>query len=236
MSKVQLSPDLRRVLKVLLACCVLFFITHSVAVTLAIERGITGRGFIDKVNLGIDTAIPTWFAAILLISSSIALLAVHRTSAEIDPHNGRHWLGLSVIFALLSIDEVAAIHEWVGDQGLIENRTGVLYYQWVVVGIAFVIAVGLVYLPFLVRLDRRSRNLFVLSGALYVGGAVLMEMVNAAVGSATEDGERGLQYALQTGVEELFEMVGAAIFLYSVLDVLARRGVSVRIDIGADQS
>ncbi|BAN01751.1 hypothetical protein YM304_14370 [Ilumatobacter coccineus YM16-304] len=222
-------------LNVLVGISGLFFVTHSVAVTLAIERGITGRGFIDKVNLGIDTAIPTWFAALLLFMSAVALLVVYRTSAAIDPRNGRHWLGLSVIFALLSIDEVAAIHEWVGDQGLIENRTGVLYYQWVVVGIAFVIAVGLVYLPFLARLDRRSRNLFVLSGALYVGGAVLMEMVNAAVGSATEDGERGLQYALQTGVEELFEMVGAAVFLYSVLDVLARRSVSVHIDVGAGQ-
>ena len=85
-------------------------------------------------------------------------------------------LGWSAFYA--SLDEALSFHEGLS----IPVRdaldvSGVLYFAWVIpYGIA-VLILGAACLRFVLRLDRATRNLFIVAGALYVGGAVGFELI-----------------------------------------------------------
>jgi hypothetical protein len=231
-SVVNATVNPRRVLHWLLGASLAALFMHTVLVLIAHANNRTGAGAITgTLNLGLDAAVPTWFASALLLATSIALLAVWSSSRGTDTRNRRHWLGLAAVFGLLSIDEVATIHERWGDLGLIDSDQGLLYYGWVVTAIVLLVPFVLAYLPFLGRLEPRTARLFVTSGCIFVGGAIGVEMMNAALDA--DESSSSLRYWLQTGFEEFCELVGASLFLYAVLDVLTRRMTSITVGFAA---
>jgi hypothetical protein len=112
----------------------------------------------------------------------------------------------------VSLDEAAEIHEHLG--GLVGTH-GILYFDWVIPAAAVVVVLAAVYLPFMRALPRITRNRLVLAAAIYIGGALVMEL---PLGWWTErHGNDGLGYALIDWVEETLEMAGAAVALVSLL-------------------
>jgi hypothetical protein len=64
--------------------------------------------------------------------------------------------------------------------------------------------------------------LFAIGGALYLSGAVGVEI--ATEGYLHRDELNTLEYNLTTALEEWLEMVGVIVFLYAVMNDLARSG------------
>ncbi|MFC3104826.1 hypothetical protein [Salinisphaera aquimarina] len=128
-------------------------------------------GFYALFDLGSDSSIPTWFSSLGLLACSL-LLWTH--SLVEDPAQRVmcwQWLFLALIFLLLSVDEVARIHEVLGTsvgQELVpdvsDRSGGLLSYQWLVCGVIFTSAIALAYIPFLYRLPRRVALGFILAG------------------------------------------------------------------------
>jgi hypothetical protein len=172
------------------------------------------------MNLSVDSAIPTWFASALLASAG--LLAFALASRAKQKADRLAWIGLGIIGFLLSIDEVATIHERWGElasgSALSSNALG---YSWVLGGLVLVGVVGVVYLPFLVRLNPRTRRLLVVAGLVFIAGAIGFEIVNGRIELADPSGERFLVWSLLTGVEELLEFLGTSLLVYALLDALA---------------
>lgn len=81
---------------------------------------------------------------------------------------------------------------------------------------------GLAMVPFLLSLPRRSAALFIASGALFVGGALGLEMASGYV--ITARGEEAPLVALLAICEETLEMLGLALFTGALCDHLARQG------------
>lgn len=172
-----------------------------------------------RFDLDTENSIPSYFSAALTLA--VAMLfgligSIQRTRKE---RFAWHWIGLAVIFAFLSLDEATAIHE-----ALIErvrhllNLGGFLYFAWVVPGLIFVAAMLIGYFKFLVALPSRFRHLLITAGALFIGGALGMEMVGAKY--STVFGSNNLGYQLLVSVEESFEMLGMAICLFALLEFL----------------
>jgi len=94
-----------------------------------------------------------------------------------------------------------------------------------------VLAFAVAYAPFVARLDARTRRLFVVSGALFVGGALGMEFVQG-----WHDGLYGRDgtTALITTVEEVLEMSGVTVFVYALLARLGSYGVVVSFRAGEE--
>ena len=117
----------------------------------------------------------------------------------------------------MAFDEWFLVHERVNmflDDHF--QTTGFFYYDWVIPGSLFVIAVGLAYSRFLQHLPRPTRRQFLLAGALYVGGALGMEMVSGFyIDSYGLDNRAVL--AVLNGIEEAAEMFGLVAFLYALL-------------------
>ena len=210
-------------------------------------------------DVGEERSIPTWFESIQFLLCSILLAVIAVAKKRRGDRYSSHWSVLSIILLLLSLDEVASIHEAIGQQSerLLHNITGfipsgAISFFWVVPGAVFVIIVLLAYLRFLANLPQTTRRLFLFAGALFVLGALGVEMLTAQVMSssgsiadwvASSSGgivDRGsassiptILKGLQTSVEEMFEMLGLTAFIYALLAYISSyvEDISVRVRI-----
>jgi hypothetical protein len=182
-----------------------------------------GRHF----DLDAEANLPTWYSAALL--AAISLLCVLCGSNAKSRGEGHRWAwgGLALVFGLFSADEVASFHESVMDPlRAVLNTDGVLFYAWVVPAIPLVIGFGLIYLPFLAHLPRKFAALFIASGAIYVSGALGLEMVGGLVASTS--GEETVAFAIATTIEEGLEIAGLTLFTITLLHFAKFKRLGVR--------
>lgn len=188
-------------------------------------------GVVPLVNVGIEANLPTWYSslALLFCSALLALIAV-RIQKVAGPF-WRHWAGLAAIFLMLAADEAAAIHELL-NQPLerFVQPSGLLLYPWVVAGAAFALIVGVAYLRFMLALPGRTRHQFLFAAAIYLGGALAMEMAGAR--HAWLHGKKNFSYELYRTAEEGLEMVGIVVFIHALLAYLSSGAAQFRILFG----
>jgi hypothetical protein len=210
-------------------------------------------------DVGEERSIPTWFESVQFLLCSCLLAVVAVAKRQRNDRYSLHWSALSIILLLLSLDEVASIHEAIGQQSerLLHAVTGftpggAISFFWVVPGAIFVVVVLLAYLRFLADLPQSTRRLFLFAGALFVLGALGIEMLTAQVVSSSSGIANWIASAsggivgqgsasaiptilkgLQTSVEEMFEMLGLTAFVYALLAYIGSyvEDVSVRVHI-----
>ena len=197
---------------------------------------------LPRFNVGQDLTIPTWYSSFMLLLCSSLLVTIAAMKKRDEDRYTIHWSALSIIFLLLSIDEVAALHEEGGEvfESLAEplgfTASGFFYYPWVIPGAIFVLLILLTYLRFIADLPRQTRRLFLIAGSLFVLGALGMEMLTANVeslygGYQNEPTNIKIVAVIQTTIEELLEMLGIVVFIYSLLSYISSslKEVSVRV-------
>ncbi len=88
----------------------------------------------------------------------------------------------------------------------------------VIVGIIFVVALGLTYLRFLINLPRRSRILLSTAGLMYLSGVLAGELIAAHY--AQRYGLESLPFGPISTAKEALEMVGAIALIYELFDCM----------------
>jgi hypothetical protein len=166
--------------------------------------------------------IPAWYSASLLLLCSFLLATIASAERRRQSRYAVGWLILSLVFAYLSLDESAQLHELsIPLLRDLFNPTGLLYYPWIVPAGICVALFVLGYWRFLTGLPPKTRWLFLLAGAVFVGGALVIEALSGR--QALLYGKQNLTYHLIITVEELFEMVGVVVFIYALLDYISRQ-------------
>lgn len=191
------------------------------------------KGFVPAFYLDNESSVPTWYSSVGLLLAALLLAAIFVVRFLQGDRFRWHWGGLGVLFALLSIDEVAMFHEYPIDplrEAL--HADGLLYYTWVIPGAAFVGLIGLGFARFLLHLPARTRNGFLLAGVVFVGGAIGVEMLSGR--QASRSGEENLSYALIITAEESCEMLGVVLFIHALTGYMASHGVDVRIGVSGE--
>ena len=183
----------------------------------------TQSGIVALFSLSYEGNVPTFYSAAILSLASVLLvfsaIAAKKTGDGFVPH----WWVLALGFFYIAVDEVFSIHEMAG--GLLQ-LSGVFYFSWVIPAAFVVLIVGLSYLRFLRHLPTRTRWRFLIAGALYVGGAVAMEL---PLGYWTEKhGVHNLGYGLIDAVEESLEMLAINLFNLWLIDHLADKSLTLR--------
>ena len=159
----------------------------------------------------------TWLSSAGLLLSAVILMLIGIAAYRERKAYARHWIALAFVFLILSVDEVAALHEITANfVRIVMDPQGFLSYPWVVVGLIVSGLLGIAFLRFIVRLPTKTRALVVLAGLTYLGGALGMEMVAANYESL--HGAENFGYFMISSTEELMEMLGVAVFLYALLD------------------
>ncbi len=171
---------------------------------------------IDKLNVDGEYTIPSLFSSFSLLFCSILLGWISRKKWQNNDKYTGKWIGLSVIFFYLALDETISLHEQlIHPLRKLLNATGIFYYTWVIPGSILVIAVALIYWKFVQALPPKIKYLFFLSAIFYVGGAIGMEMINGYY-SYLYDSEMFV-YEILVTIEEFFEMLGVVVFIYALL-------------------
>src|SRR5690349_10987853 len=86
-----------------------------------------------------EANIPTFFSSLLLFIAAAILYLIYKNAPRAEGKKN-YWLALSIIFAWLSVDETASIHEQFGKIGkTLHLKSGYLYYSWIIPYILFAI-------------------------------------------------------------------------------------------------
>lgn len=175
-----------------------------------------------------EASLPTWVSVMLLgaIGGFMHLAAsAARAGGE---GTARSWKVLGWIFIYMAADELVAIHEGFDRLGAsLVPGGGLFHFGWVVFGLIAVAAAGLGFLPFLFRLRRITAIRLFVAGAVYVFGALGLEMLGGLVIEATEG---SFWRGVMAMFEETFEMVGLALALRAVLLHLAATQAQFRVE------
>ena len=219
----------RKVIRILLAiaftCCVLGALGQGIEV-ITQKENFFGLGAFD---LNEEGTISAWYSSMLLLLASAILGVI--AWARRGERFGRHWGWLSGIFLYLSLDEALAIHEDADLAQAVLDKSHFIYGDaWVFVGAAFAAIVAFSFRKFLLALPRQIRNGMLRAGAIYVGGAVGLEVVGSYFDSLW--GKETLVRVVVITLEEGLEMLGVILFLYTLLICcrLWQVGIQVQAD------
>ncbi|MBV1848720.1 hypothetical protein [Catellatospora tritici] len=169
--------------------------------------------YVDK-----EDNLPTWYSSGVLLLAAVLLWQVAGNARAAGARFARHWRLLSVVFALLSIDEYAQIHE-IGATVVVVHLGKASYLSWLVLAAPFVLVLAASYVRFLLALPGRVRVLVLVGAVLFLSGAAGMEVVGAFSGRENigfTPGWASMRYVLSASFEELLEMTGAALFVYAI--------------------
>ena len=210
------------------------FVTYSIAAGAALEMQVR-KSFERLFDLDAEANIPTWFSSALLLMCATLVAANAAAKWQTRGRYRVHWIVLSVIFLYLSVDETAIIHEMsIKPLRSMLNPTGLLYEAWIIPGIAATVVFVLAYLKFLLNLPRRTALLFVIAGAVYVGGAIGVEALSGLY--AETHGEENLTYKLISTIEESVEMLGLVIFINANLGYLRTAVGAITFEVALPRS
>jgi hypothetical protein len=145
-----------------------------------------------------------------------ALIAINGR-AELNRQWKPYWFVLAAVFVFLSVDESVQVHERL--MGFMQPRTGYLMFTWIIpYGIAC-LALGFLYLPFVVALPRPIRRRVILAGGLFLAAALGMEAASGHC--ATLQGTACWKLVLIA--EESGETIALTLFILALLALLRSR-------------
>lgn len=219
--QIKILVDSRTVIKYLIMVT-LFFAIVSTGIQICKYVFDYRDDWMSLFNLDRELNFPTWYSAFMLGFCAILLRIIAIGKKRQGDRYTKDWQLLSLIFCVLAIDEVLSLHEILIIPEISEalNLPWFLHSMWVIPGMMFVIWFGRRYAKFVANLPPEPRQLFVTAASVYIGGALVMEMIGSHV--AESQGQQNLLYALIATVEEVLEMVGVVIFIYALLFYLSR--------------
>ena len=134
-----------------------------------------------------------------------------------------HWLFLAALLFLMAFDEAAQLHERLIDPvHRMLGTSGAFLFAWTIPAAAAVLVIGLLMLRFVLAQPAAVRNAIFVAAALYLFGALGLEMVGSALYDAASRSFDGLAYKVATTAEETFEMAGLVVLGTAFLVSLRR--------------
>ncbi|MGB6153408.1 MAG: hypothetical protein WBG48_15620 [Pricia sp.] len=205
----------KKILGVLLVCILLLEIANIIGLVYYFN-GNNINWLFNLFNIRTEGNMAAYYSSMTILLAAL-LLAFISLVRKINGLSYSLWLILSAIFLYLSVDEAVQLHERVGV--IIDNNfnlTGYLSWGWVIpYGILFIIFAGVYYFKFLPQLPKNIFWLFIISGAIFVMGAIGVEMIGAK--NFHSDNFSEVVNAICYSIEEGLEMLGIALFIYALL-------------------
>jgi hypothetical protein len=197
-------------------CAFNYVYTHTVGIDLVAKAT-------NIFDLGLEESIPTAFASMNLLIASILAFCLFRRDKSLGKSKAIYWLILSLFFLAMATDEVAGFHERVSK---LREYTGILIpvastYAWLPYGAALAAILFLTFLPFLAHIERNTALLLVLSGAIFLTGAMGFEFLNGWLLYKKHVGSTEFMFYFIKLFEEGFELYGIALLNSTLFASLA---------------
>lgn len=160
-------------------------------------------------DLNQELNVPTWYEGILLFSSGLILysMSIYKRSSM-----SKYYKVLAIIFVFLSLDEVSSIHEDISMYvGNYLHASGIFFFAWAILAMPLLAVLVIWLIPFLKKLPKQISIAMVLAGAMYVFGAVVLEMIGGKY--AEQFFQHNLTFNTLSTFEEALELTGSTLFL-----------------------
>ena len=222
----------RSVRNLLLAITAGFLVAHCV-----VQVGIYGFGaekhWLDSLNMDRELNLPTLFSSSLLL---ISALLMQRLGHNSNPDAADDWRLLSKIFIFLALDEALQIHEILIIPGLRHQVHPALASTWVVPYAVLALILLWRFRRFLSSLSRATASRLLRAGAVYIGGAIGMEMIGSFAVRSSLIRLHSPWYGAITGLEEALELLGIILLIDALLRALLdqRNSIDLTLRLGAD--
>ncbi len=164
-------------------------------------------------DVDLENNLPTWFNEFLLLVACALLWIQSQSRRAAGDRWAGYWTVLCVGFLLMAIDEVAGVHETINS---------VIVMTWAIPAAIMAVGIGIAFIPFLLQLPADTALRFIVAGAVYLTGAVGIEIIgNDMVADRLRD---TLGYKMATLAEESLEMLGLILFIHALLGLLLNPG------------
>lgn len=185
--------------------------------------------FLNLFSVNLEGSFPTWYSTILLFVAAALLTYITIAKFQNSDNQRGYWIVLTLGFFYLSADEGAGIHEiFVDTMKQSFDVTGFFAFGWQIVAIPVVLIVLLLYVRFIIQLPTQTRTWLIISATIYLGGALIIEGISA--NQWYIDGGLSMRYLSIATIEETFEMLGAVLFIYTLLHYINQQAYTLTIE------
>lgn len=190
-----------------------------------------GRADLEEYLIAFDvdaeSNLPTWYASFTLLVASLLMGVFAAHARRNGLRDAGAWRALNVILAVLSVDEIAQLHEHLGRLHEAWHTSGLFYFAWVIPGTAAVLLAFAVFAPFLWRQPAPLRSRLLLAGVVYFVGALGVEALSGW--RAETMGMNNMTHSLIATVEEDLEMTGVALLIVALVQHAERLGLELTL-------
>lgn len=202
-------------IRLLLSSIFLFLLAGHL---LHIFFGASGQDWQHLFDFNFEKNIPTLYQSILWVFCGFFAYRVAYVSEQASRWM---WFFFSFVFFFLATDEYFQIHDSLNKP--IKNALGLggsFHFGWVLPYAVLLLGLLPIAWKFFRTLPFRYSLKFAFSGAVFIFGAFIMEMVGA--GRHEIYGRSDSWYTLCTTIEESLEIIGISLFLYFLCEYIYR--------------
>lgn len=174
----------------------------------------TLMGMVDLFYIDLEGNLPAVFQVLHLLLAGTLLFAIGVHERRMRSPFARHWFVLAAGFLFLSVDEGGVLHErLIYLMHRFIQLDGMLASLWVIPGMMAVAGAAFYFRRFLLHLPARDRFQVAAAGAVFVSGAIGVEMfISGLFDTTLPDWKLSFKYALLVHLEEFLEMTGILLF------------------------
>ena len=188
-------------------------------------------------NLDNEANIPTLYAGLMILFSSILLMILSSVSKL--KKDKFYFNCLSFVFIYLSLDELISFHEKLRmpfiNNFIKENwdiQSNFLIPIWVIPYAFITLFVVIFFLKLIVNLPKNIRNLIYFSGFIYIAGELFLEIVSiSVVKNFVQHSLKEFLYNVFISIEETLAMLGIVLFNFSLLKLLQMKVKYLKVKI-----
>ena len=216
----------------LIAAFLLTMISLTAQISKYVGNSENGLGLIPMMDVDRESSVPTIFSVQLLFIAALLLIIVSVLKHKKKDKYRWHWSGLAVGFLFMAFDEGASIHELLTmpiKNKMGEGLPGFLAFAWIIPAGIIVVMLAFIYFKFILALPADTRRMVIISGVLYLGGSVGMEMIGGSYAHAHSI--HTLTYNLLVTFEEMLEMSGTAFLIFTIANYIKKDHGQVSIEL-----
>jgi len=186
-------------------------------------------GSVPFFDLNGERNLPAMYSAVSMIVCTAFLGLIGLAKRKNRQPYGFHWIGFGFVFLFLAVDEFLQLHDKLHEPMVNAlDLSGLLFVGWVVPYAAAMLILAAIYFNFLRNLPRRTLIWFMVSGFVFVAGAMGVEAVS---GRHIELYGRDFVYTLINTFEEMLELAGILMFIYALASYIDTELKDLRIRI-----
>ena len=189
-------------------------------------------GLVPLFDLNEEFNFPSFYSGFAIWFSAFLLRSIYVYEKKSGAKKAHYWNALFFVFLFLGLDEIFIIHEkfarfepYLRDVIHIHNANR----YWVIPYAVLMLAAGIYFLPFYLRLQKATRLRFTVAGLVYIFAAFGLEIISSVVAGMVNLSFMAID--LFEGVEEIIEMVGIALFIRALLFYLLEKGITPKFSL-----